>query len=323
MSNEQTEALVQTQMMLETIDRTNATNMADVRARIIANRKVLATPSPAPSDTLAKCDCARRHDPDQFDHEASCAYVRTANAPMTGTLEPVSQDARTQAQVAEVLLKREMQLMTDTLERREANERHIAALQRMKSRTPVYDGGDAKALTYQALHNALDAAILALSLPAREVSGERAREHDDRVALETLSDALNEIARVRDETRHSDGVSSEVRLAMKNGAVACWHMINALQGVILKRYPTGLPERLATTPAPRVKLEADLLELIDRLRPLAERRTVDEIMQGVADPEWDAASPERRIEMMGERKRKHDADVLAARATLNRLSGEG
>lgn len=135
MSNEQTEALVQTQMMLETIDRTNATNMADVRARIIANRKVLATPSPAPSDTLAKCDCARRHDPDQFDHEASCAYVRTANAPMTGTLEPVSQDARTQAQVAEVLLKREMQLMTDTLERREANERHIAALQRMKSRT--------------------------------------------------------------------------------------------------------------------------------------------------------------------------------------------
>ncbi|RYG88583.1 MAG: hypothetical protein EON59_04040 [Alphaproteobacteria bacterium] len=105
-------------------------------------RTALATPSPATSDTLVEaCDCARRYDPDQIDHEAGCAYVRTGEAPMTDTLEPspiaLGKDAVARAMGAVLPTEYDWQHIrqasaafverltalhagTDTLERREA-----------------------------------------------------------------------------------------------------------------------------------------------------------------------------------------------------------
>lgn len=68
-------------------------------------------------------------------------------------------------------------------------------------------------------------------------------------------------------------------------------------------------------PSPREKA------LEEALRPFAGMRTMDEIMHGPEDMEWRIAPPERRIEIMGERKRKRDADILAARALLDGKDG--
>jgi hypothetical protein len=49
---------------------------------------------------------------------------------------------------------------------------------------------------------------------------------------------------------------------------------------------------------------------------LANERTIDEVMNDPRPPAWVEASAQRRIQMMGERKRAHDAAVLDARAAL-------
>lgn len=67
-------------------------------------------------------------------------------------------------------------------------------------------------------------------------------------------------------------------------------------------------------------------ELLDRIEALeahlsfwANRKTIAEIMAGQdPDEEWRDATAERRIELMGERKRKHDEEVLAARTLLEK-----
>lgn len=53
---------------------------------------------------------------------------------------------------------------------------------------------------------------------------------------------------------------------------------------------------------------------------LAGEKTIDEIMSGKPPLDWANASTERRIEMMGERKRAHDAAVLNARIALRSLA---
>lgn len=62
--------------------------------------------------------------------------------------------------------------------------------------------------------------------------------------------------------------------------------------------------------AERVKL------LEEALKPFAERHTIAEIMAGVETTEWFDATVERRIEMLGERKRANDAAILRARELL-------
>lgn len=61
---------------------------------------------------------------------------------------------------------------------------------------------------------------------------------------------------------------------------------------------------------------AETGEGVAALRWLANERTVDEWMALGDTSRWANATPERRIEMMGERKRAHDAAVLNARAAL-------
>jgi hypothetical protein len=69
---------------------------------------------------------------------------------------------------------------------------------------------------------------------------------------------------------------------------------------------------------------ANLIEkLVEALRPFAERPTMDEIMQGKAPDHWINATGERRIEMLGERKRENDAAILNARQLLNDQSTKG
>lgn len=71
--------------------------------------------------------------------------------------------------------------------------------------------------------------------------------------------------------------------------------------------------RASTIPEGCVVVPAGL----EALRWLAEQTTIDERMAvGDAPSEWSEAGPERRIEMMGERKRAHDQAVLNARAAL-------
>ena len=54
----------------------------------------------------------------------------------------------------------------------------------------------------------------------------------------------------------------------------------------------------------------------EALRPFAARQTVEEMLNDPQPDDWLEASVERRIEMMGERKRKRDGEILAARAAL-------
>lgn len=63
-------------------------------------------------------------------------------------------------------------------------------------------------------------------------------------------------------------------------------------------------------------LEAHVKALEGALEPFAAQKTIDEIMQDNEPPEWVNVTPERRIELMGERKRKNTADILAARQAL-------
>lgn len=65
-------------------------------------------------------------------------------------------------------------------------------------------------------------------------------------------------------------------------------------------------------------------ELVERLSFWANRSTIDEIMSGKdRDAEWQNAPPERRIEIMGENKRRHDEEVIAARALIARARKSG
>ena len=63
-----------------------------------------------------------------------------------------------------------------------------------------------------------DSTISVQALAAHRVAA--AAEHDDRVALDTLDEAMKEIERVRDETRFSAEVPEAERIATRNGASA-------------------------------------------------------------------------------------------------------
>lgn len=197
MSNEQTEALAVNRAERFAKDvHCTAEEHDDIMVAVRLARKQLATPSPAPSDTLEPCDCARRYDPDQIDHEAGCAYVRT-----------------------------------DTLERREAIYAMLGGYQAIFNAI-----GDAVTRNETSLGISVEAFVqsimpkAALSLPAREVSGERARE--------VLSDEI------------SCALGDEI-------AVSCNDAVAAMI-----RFAT---EALATTPAPRVKYEGDAVAAVQTL----------------------------------------------------------
>lgn len=64
-----------------------------------------------------------------------------------------------------------------------------------------------------------------------------------------------------------------------------------------------------------------IAEAKEALKPFAENKTTSELM--AAPPEWLTGTIERRIEIMGERKRKHDGDILRARAALQSLDTAG
>lgn len=60
------------------------------------------------------------------------------------------------------------------------------------------------------------------------------------------------------------------------------------------------------------------------LKPFAEQRTIDEIMTAKNEPpEWASATVERRIEMIGERKRQGTDNILRARTALNQENARG
>ena len=73
--------------------------------------------------------------------------------------------------------------------------------------------------------------------------------------------------------------------------------------------------RAAPVPTPEAT-EAQVERGRAALEWLAAERTIEETLKGAASNEWLSASVERRIEMMGERKRAHDAAVLNARAAI-------
>jgi hypothetical protein len=56
--------------------------------------------------------------------------------------------------------------------------------------------------------------------------------------------------------------------------------------------------------------------LAEALEPFARRKTIEETLASSEPPEWASASPERRIEIIGENKRKHDEDIFNARSAL-------
>jgi len=64
-----------------------------------------------------------------------------------------------------------------------------------------------------------------------------------------------------------------------------------------------------------IAAQQERLKLADEvIRPFAERRTVEEALREQGPSEWALAAPERRAELLGERKRAHDAAILAARS---------
>lgn len=60
-------------------------------------------------------------------------------------------------------------------------------------------------------------------------------------------------------------------------------------------------------------------KLVEALRPFAEQQTIEEALHSPDKPEWLGATPERRIELMGEKKRRIDANILRAREVLASL----
>lgn len=76
--------------------------------------------------------------------------------------------------------------------------------------------------------------------------------------------------------------------------------------------------------AARARKAADAIELLAErverleaaLKPFAERLTIAEAMASIESAEWLNAPVERRIEMMGERKRANDAAIINARELL-------
>lgn len=64
-----------------------------------------------------------------------------------------------------------------------------------------------------------------------------------------------------------------------------------------------------------------LAKAVEALEPFAAQQTIDEIMRDGTPPEWADAEPERRIEMMGERKRQNTENILRARSVLSAIRG--
>lgn len=69
--------------------------------------------------------------------------------------------------------------------------------------------------------------------------------------------------------------------------------------------------------------EDELPALLDRidaleaaLRPFAEKQTTDELLNDPKPSEWPGTTLKRRVEILGEGVRKHNAEILAARAAL-------
>jgi hypothetical protein len=84
-----------------------------------------------------------------------------------------------------------------------------------------------------------------------------------------------------------------------------------------KCYRGPVDDELATSAVNALPhLLSRISELESALRPFAENPTIEEIVKGQVPNDWAEASVERRIEMMGERKRANDAAILTARNVL-------
>jgi hypothetical protein len=59
--------------------------------------------------------------------------------------------------------------------------------------------------------------------------------------------------------------------------------------------------------------------LEEGLRPFAAQRTCVEVLQSPERPPWFGYSPEKRIAMIGERRRAHDDRIQRARALLSEI----
>lgn len=169
---------------------------------------------------------------------------------------------------------------TDTLERREA----INKLRRVRDNlTPgAIERADLDGMAFD-----IDAAILALSLPAREVSGELEAKRQFARFLVTHSKAMVNAPATNEPGMRIIGFKVDLddfRANPTHYPIAC---LKALVDLAL-----------ATTPAPREKLEADLVEAKKALRAILDAPMIDH------------SRPERSA-------------YGIARATLNRLSGEG
>lgn len=93
------------------------------------------------------------------------------------------------------------------------------------------------------------------------------------------------------------------------------------RAIIAERKDSGARYSEAMAECNRLDLNAEALrasnaELVAALEPFAARRTIGQSLQPGARNEWADASVERRIELLGERTRKNDDDILRARAAL-------
>lgn len=242
---------------------------------------------------------------------------------------------------------------SDTLERREAIETLTKFAERLK--VCPDDTPDIAYASIESDHGevrAIRAAITALSLPAREVRGERAQiEHEcaDLIARYFR----REIGRLMHQAEHwaengkplathdrlhkADAYFQIVALMEREPAKGWKPPFDEIRDHLARQpinppgaYPPSADlhryrdapyvAALATTPAPREKLEADLAEAKKALEPFAD---AGEYM----DLETDGFMPGDKLHVAYEDHVIFDGlkfgDFELARATLNRLSGEG
>lgn len=140
-------------------------------------------------------------------------------------------------------------------------------------------------------------------------------------ALAVLGEEYGELQKAvlqRTYEPHKGVAMEDIRSeAIQTAAMA----IRWITSIDLYRFEAGEQHAQAASPPSTHPL---LTEARERLSFWAEKRTIDEVMgQPVSEDDWMRVGPEDRIKLMGERKQRHDAEVLAARALLARIDAEG
>lgn len=78
-------------------------------------------------------------------------------------------------------------------------------------------------------------------------------------------------------------------------------------------------EPLLTEAATHIEAQdAEIKVLREALEPFAAKQTIEEALADPTPPAWAFKTPEERVQMMGERKRENDANILRARLALSR-----